>query len=220
MDYFLPVSPDTLAQHLGPPTRANDDAPRPSGREIRVLMHPGILMPTQAAAATHGSALPVVVSIGALVVAILAVFINLSALPRWPKVRVRSGEVQDAPPVEGTVIVVTARRRPVEVTDVGLVSLKRTWRRRVTPWDHVDRPVRWSAVDRRRVPVRLEDGSSIETFVDADNDEAHMTFEGTNGTTYVYVEASGVVYLKRERDRLKERLVTWRRRRASGRRRR
>lgn len=112
MDYFLPVSPDTLAQHLGPPTRANDDAPRPSGREIRVLMHPGILMPTQAAAATHGSALPVVVSIGALVVAILAVFINLSALPRWPKVRVRSGEVQDAPPVEGTVIVVTARRRP------------------------------------------------------------------------------------------------------------
>lgn len=47
-----------------------------------------------------------------------------------------------------------------------------------------------------------------------------MTFEGTNGTTYVYVEASGVVYLKRERDRLKERLVTWRRRRASGRRRR
>jgi hypothetical protein len=52
------------------------------------------------------------------------------------------------------------------------VLLKRTWRRRVAPWHHVEHPPRYSLGGRTLLPVRLEDGNSYEGHIDAEDDDA------------------------------------------------
>jgi len=86
-----------------------------------------------------------VISLISLVVAIVALVVNVSGLIRRPRIVAEWGLVQEGhehgPPVEGLAIITTARRRPIEVDELGIVLLpKRTWRRRLPEWLHEDQP--------------------------------------------------------------------------------
>ena len=72
-----------------------------------------------------------VLSIVSLVVAVIALAVNMTGLQRRPRIVAEWGTVQDDPfpYAEGLSIIVTARRRPVEVDEVGLVFLPPTRRR-------------------------------------------------------------------------------------------
>src|SRR3954467_2081688 len=100
------------------------------------------------------------ISIVSLVVATIALTINLSGLVRRPRIVAEWGDVSDGheyqPPVEGLTVVVTARRRPLQVDEVGLVVVpRRTWPRRVPEWLHEDRPYRWPLGLREGTPANL-----------------------------------------------------------------
>lgn len=99
------------------------------------------------------------ISIVSILIALVALGVNVSGLARRPRIVAEWGWVQEAPPYEGLSVVVTARRRAVEVDDVGLVVLtKRTWRRRSPEWLNVDDPFRISLPVRGETPRLLQDG--------------------------------------------------------------
>jgi hypothetical protein len=60
-----------------------------------------------------------------LVVAVVALVINMSSLVRRPRIVAEWGEVADdhGGPREGLSIIVTARRRAIEVDEIGVVIL-------------------------------------------------------------------------------------------------
>jgi len=136
--------------------------------------------------------LSLVLSVISLLVALAALTINLTALLRWPRIAASWGEVQTHPPYEGLTLTVTARRRAVEVDEVGIVMLStRPYRRRIPEWVLTDDPIRLAlAVD--GLPTRLQDGESIRGFIDTDTAAERLHHE--DGTAYTYVRASGFVY--------------------------
>jgi hypothetical protein len=102
--------------------------------------------------------------------------------------------------MEGVSVVVTARRRPVEVDEVGLVFMKPTWRRQLPEWLRVDVPVRLTLRARAPLPTRLEDGQTVRAGGELDSLIDEMYEDGISDPhSYVYVLASGTVYLVGER---------------------
>jgi hypothetical protein len=99
------------------------------------------------------------ISIVSLLIALVALAVNVSGLARRPRIVAEWGWVQESPPYEGLSIIVTARRRTVEVDEIGVVILaKRIWRRRPPEWLNVDEPLRITTPARGGIPVLLEDG--------------------------------------------------------------
>jgi hypothetical protein len=138
----------------------------------------------------------VALSIISLVVALIALAVNVSALARRPRIVAEWGYVQDDPPREGLAVIITARRRSIEVDEVGVVVVPGGTRRRQVPeWLHADRPLRLQ-LRAGSLPRRLQDGESIRAFGDLDwvIDEIH----DEPGTAYAFVRASGTVYLARD----------------------
>lgn len=135
-------------------------------------------------------------SIISLVVALVALLVNVSALLRRPSIVAEWGPVQDTQDVEGLTITVTARRRPVEVAEVGIVLLSsRTWRRRIPEWRHTERPRRLRLDVDADLPVTLSDGQTVHGFTHTEWAADEFRYE--TGTEYCYVVASGMVYLSR-----------------------
>jgi hypothetical protein len=136
-------------------------------------------------------------SIISLVIAIVALSVNLAGLVRRPRIVAEWGFVNDNPPHEGIAIIATARRRTIEVDEVGLVMLPEHARRRwqVPEWLHQERPHRLK-LEAGELPQRLEDGQSIRAF--AELDFAIEALDGYAGKAVPYVMASGIVYLGRD----------------------
>jgi hypothetical protein len=64
-------------------------------------------------------------SIISLAVALFALFVNVAGLVRRPRIVAKWGYVVDQPPEEGLSVIVTARRRPIEVDEIAWFC----WRR-------------------------------------------------------------------------------------------
>jgi len=135
---------------------------------------------------------------------VVALSVNVSGLVRRPRIIAEWGPVQDEPHwYEGLAIVVTARRRPVEVDEVGIVLLQKKTRRRQAPeWLHAERPFRLP-LGSKNLPKRLQDGESVRVFAELNStiDDLH----GNDGVAYTYVSASGTVYLAAD-SKLRKRL--------------
>jgi hypothetical protein len=140
----------------------------------------------------------VTLSIVSLVFSLVALAVNVSGLVRRPRIIAAWGVVQSdwqGPVREGLSIIVTARRRPIEADEVGVVVLPgRTWRRRIPEWLNDDEPYR-QPLDAGTLPKRLQDGESLRAGIDLDD-----AIDGipNGGVLYAYVKASGTVYLKRD----------------------
>lgn len=65
-----------------------------------------------------------VISIVSISIALVALAVNVSGLARRPRIVAEWGWVQESPPYEGLSIIVTARRRTVEIDDVGGSSFR------------------------------------------------------------------------------------------------
>jgi hypothetical protein len=156
-----------------------------------------------------------VLSIISLVFAVVALLVNVSALLRRPHIVATWGEVAGAPggvSLEGLSIIVTARRRSLEVDEVGLVAVAAIpVSLRCPEWLHESEPPRLAlpVVDRAgasRLPKRLDDGQSVRAFIDLDSAQEDFPSETTAGRkTVAYVLASGTVYFAREQSAL----LTW-----------
>jgi hypothetical protein len=120
--------------------------------------------------------------------------------------RNRAGQFREI----GWSIIVTARRRPIEVDEVGIVLLPaKTSRRRVPEWLHSHKPVRLLLNIGEKLPRRLEDGQSLRAFAELDSTIDRLY--GIEGVSYSYVQASGTVYLASDsklRRRLRRRDVS------------
>lgn len=150
------------------------------------------------------------ISLVSLLIALVALAVNVSALARRPRIVAEWGWVQEAPPYEGLSIIVTARRRAVEVDEIGVVVLpKRMWRRRLPEWLNVDEPFRIPTPARGGFPVLLEDGQTVRGFGELES--LGEQIGNRKGHVYAYVMASGSVYLTSTTSKLRRRL-----RKASG----
>jgi hypothetical protein len=154
-----------------------------------------------------------VLSVLSLVLAFLAVTVNASGIVRRPRVIARWGAVYDQPFREGLSIIITARRRSIQVDEIGFVKLDRPsrWlvnvrgreyclpvaRRQFPEWHREDRPVRVVLGPDSDPPVRLQDGESTRVYIDLD--AAIDDLEPRTKFMYAYVKASGTVYLAREK---------------------
>lgn len=153
-------------------------------------------------------------SIVSLLLSFVAVFVNASGIVRRPRIVARWGTVSETPFREGLSIVITARRRPIQVDEVGLVKLERrpcvvlkagrrhvrllVPRRRFPEWHRDDVPVRLPLGARASgLPIRLQDGESTRLYIDLD--DAIDALHPRSKFAYVYVQASGIVYLTQER---------------------
>jgi hypothetical protein len=117
----------------------------------------------------------------------------------------RVGLVQERPPYEGLSIIVTARRRAVEIDDVGVVLLpKRTWRRRSPEWLNAEDPFRISLAVRGGTPGLMQDGQTIRGFGELESVAEELG--DRDGALYAYVVASGNVYLASPNSKLRKRL--------------
>lgn len=145
------------------------------------------------------------ISIVSILIALVALGVNVSSLARRPRIVAEWGWVQETPPYEGLSIIVTARRRAVEVDDVGVVILpKRTWRRRSPEWLNVDDPFRISLPVRDGTPRLLQDGQTVRGFGELES--VAEDIGDRDGPVYAYVVASGTVYLASSTSKLRKRL--------------
>lgn len=140
-------------------------------------------------------------SIVSLVIAVIALAVNLSGLMRRPRIIAEWSYITEGgdygPPYEGLSIIATARRRPIEVDELGIVLLtKRTWRRRLPEWLHEEKPLRYAVGVRGDLPRRLQDGDSVRGF--AELETTAEEFYGRDGVSYAYVMGSGTIYLARD----------------------
>jgi hypothetical protein len=157
-------------------------------------------------------------------IAVAALWFNGARAIRRPRIQVEQGVVQASPPIEGTMIIVTARYRPVEVSQIGVVVLpKRLFqRRRVPEWFNNDDPKRVALTPWRPrlqfneersalFPMTLADGESARVYeaIGDDGEVSALDALPADGARFIYVMASGDVYLKREERR-------WRRSRRKG----
>ncbi|MFZ2052497.1 MAG: hypothetical protein WB698_05615 [Solirubrobacteraceae bacterium] len=153
-------------------------------------------------------------SIVSLLLAFVAVVVNASGIVRRPRIIARWGTVNEEPFREGISIVITARRRPIQVDEIGFVKLDRRPRvvlkagkhhvrlpiprRQFPEWHRDDIPVRVPLRDRDDdLPLHLQDGESTRFHIDLDAaiDELHPRTK----FAYTYVQASGTIYLAREK---------------------
>ena len=153
-------------------------------------------------------------SIVSLLLAFVAVVVNASGIVRRPRIVARSGTVSEGPFREGLSIVITARRRPIQVDEIGFVKLERRPRvvlkaskhrvrlpiprRQFPEWHRDDIPVRIALMGSGDgPPLHLQDGESTRFYIDLDAaiDELHPRTK----FAYTYVQASGKVYLTREK---------------------
>jgi|SRR5215203_963042 len=145
------------------------------------------------------------ISIVSLLIALVALAMNVSALARRPKIVAEWGWVQEAPPYEGLSIIVTARRRAVEVDEIGVVILpKRIWRRRLPEWLNLDEPFRIRTPAKGGFPVILEDGKTVRGFGELESMGEQIG--DRKGHVYAYVMASGSIYLTSTTSKLRRRL--------------
>lgn len=154
------------------------------------------------AATSHES---VVISVVALAVALIALLINLGGLVRRPKITADWGVVEDggetSAPQEGLWIIVTARRRPIQVSEIGILLLpKKTLRRQLGRWqlrpdNHFRHPLGYIEA------TTLTDGETLETGMELDH--AIDEFQGRDGVEYCYVMASGKIYFVRPDSKLR-----------------
>jgi hypothetical protein len=146
-----------------------------------------------------------VISIVSLLIALVALAVNVSGLARRPRIVAEWGWVQESPPYEGLSIIVTARRRTVEIDDVGVVLLpKRTWRRRSPEWLNADNPFRISLTIRGGTPGLIQDGQTVRGFGELESVAEDLG--DRKGALYAYVVASGTVYLTSPNSKLRKRL--------------
>jgi hypothetical protein len=146
-----------------------------------------------------------VISIVSLLIALAALAVNVSGLARRPRIVAEWGWVQESPPYEGLSIVITARRRAIEIDDVGVVLLpKRTWRRRSPEWLNADDPFRISLPIRGGKPTLLQDGQTVRGFGELES--VAQDLGDRDGALYAYVAASGTVYLVSPNSKLRKRL--------------
>jgi hypothetical protein len=135
-----------------------------------------------------------VIAIVSLLIALVALGVNVSGLARRPKIVAEWGWVQEAPPYEGLSIIVTARRRPVEVDEIGIVLFpKRRLQRKLPEWFNTDDPFRVSMSAQPKLPVSLQDGQSVRGFGELES--VGEQIGDRTGKPYIYVMASGCVYL-------------------------
>lgn len=138
----------------------------------------------------------------ALCLSLIAITINLTGLLRRPRIAAEWGTIYGDPrheTLEGMSVIVTARRRPIEVDQVGVVFMPPTWRRRIPEWRRQDYPVRLP-LESGDTPKRLEDGQSVRAGYVEDSLLEKMAARGVLGQhSYIYVLASGTVYLACER---------------------
>jgi hypothetical protein len=141
-------------------------------------------------------------SIISLAVALFALFVNVAGLVRRPRIVAKWGYVVDQPPEEGLSVIVTARRRPIEVDEIGLVLLEKVpVRHQCAEWVHEEYPPRLliepydgGPPDRRSLlPTRLQDGQSVRAYINLDR--AQEALPATTGKAVTYIRASGTVYL-------------------------
>ncbi len=166
---------------------------------------PGLRSPIFAQSTAATSHESVVLSVVALAVALIALLINLGGLVRRPKITADWGVVEDgggtSAPQEGLWIIVTARRRPIQVSEVGILLLpKKTLRRQLGRWqlrpdNHFRRPL--GNIE----TTTLTDGETLETGMELDH--AVEEFRGRAGVDYCYVMASGKVYFVRPDSKLR-----------------
>lgn len=135
-------------------------------------------------------------------VAALALLVNVSALWRRPAVTAEWVDTEYGDPV--LVVVIVARRRPVHVTDVGMVHLPRKLARSRRGPEYVDphRPLRYpmQLMTGVSLPVRLQDGETVRAWIGMDGDSVDVppeALEEGSGFPHAYISASGVTYIVR-----------------------
>ena len=147
----------------------------------------------------------IVISIISILIALVALAVNVSGLVRRPRIVAEWGWVQESPPYEGLSVIVTARRRAIEIDEVGVVLLsKRPWRRRSPEWLNVDDPFRISLSTRTEKPTILQDGQTIRGFGELEAVAADLG--DRDGALYAFVAGSGTVYLTSPNSKLRKRL--------------
>lgn len=162
-------------------------------------------VPVTTTSTYDGPRMATAISIVSLFIALVALAVNVSALARRPRIVAEWGWVQEAPPYEGLSIIVTARRRAVEVDEIGVVIFpQRTWRRRVPEWLNADEPFRIPTPARGGFPVLLQDGQTIRGFGELES--VGVKIGDRQGHVYAYVMASGSVYLTSTTSKLRRRL--------------
>jgi hypothetical protein len=147
----------------------------------------------------------VVISLVSLTLALIALFVNVGGLVRRPKITGNWGPLDDSARndqrrQEGLWITVTARRRPIEVSEVGVMFLpKKTPRRQLDEWQVRNENYRRVPLDQRE--ALLSDGETMQTGVDLDR-AIEMVGEHS-GREYCYVIGSGKVYFVRPNSKLR-----------------
>jgi hypothetical protein len=148
----------------------------------------------------------VVFSLVSLVVALFALFVNVAGLVRRPKISGNWGAIDDdmeGRRDEGIWIMVTARRRPIEVSEIGLMWLpKRTWRRQFEEWQLRNVNYDRASLDNREKV--LTDGETMQTGMRLD--DAIDDLGPRAGHEYCYVIGSGKVYFARPNSKLRRAL--------------
>jgi hypothetical protein len=143
----------------------------------------------------------VVISLISLAIALVALFANLGAVVRRPKISGNWGPIDDGGGrrQEGLWITVTARRRPIEVSEIGVIWFpRRQFRRQLAEWNVRNKGYVRSALDQRE--ALLTDGQTMQTGI-----ELHAAVERIGprpGRDYCYVIGSGIVYFARPNRRL------------------
>jgi hypothetical protein len=140
-----------------------------------------------------------VLSLVSLTVAAIALFVNITGLVRRP--RIEGSWKQDdpsggiTPAHEYLEIIVTARKRTIEVREVGILVLsKRTGRRQYREGSlTTDNHFRFRLGDSEA--MTLSDGATLRRGIELDH--AVEELGGRKGRDYCYVLASGTLYFAR-----------------------
>jgi hypothetical protein len=104
-----------------------------------------------------------VISLVSLGIALIALTINMTTLIRRPRIVARWGLISEDPrgPMDGLSIVIRARRRTLEIEEIGFVYQSPPWNRKQLEWHNNDRPLRIPLNMRGDLPTTLEDGKSL-----------------------------------------------------------
>ena len=130
-----------------------------------------------------------VVSVVAIVFSAVALAVNIAAnIVRRPRISVVLLDDPHGQP--GGWVTVIARQRHIEVTEIGVLWRKRTWRRSF-PSQWVPDPAYRCAIDARN--AGLDDGQSHTQWIAGEKPNAAAETD----SAYVYAVASGKVYMVR-----------------------
>jgi hypothetical protein len=142
-----------------------------------------------------------------LVISLIALSVNVGGLIRRPRITADWGVIQEgneySSPQEGLWIIVTDLRRPIQVSEVGILVLpKKTWRRQLGQWqlrdgNHSRHPL--GAIK----SVTLSDGQTVEVGIELDQAIGELGQQAGAGRDYCYVMASGKVYFVRANSKLR-----------------